>query len=110
MDYIISCGTSSIYLFFPTTSIVSSNISACSCFTCCHIFANKPVVKCFSINALSHQKLDQFLHGTLGVYFAMSLFFSYILSLTLKPFVLVDLVQVLSSGRRSSSKNSSQEV
>jgi hypothetical protein len=39
-----------------------------------------------------------------GVYSAMSLFSPHTLPLTLKPLVLIDLVQVLSFGRHSSQK------
>ncbi len=58
MDYIVGRGTSSMLTsLFSTTSVASSNIAACSYLTWCRNFNNRPMVKCYSTNALTLAKI-----------------------------------------------------
>ncbi len=58
MDCIVGHKNSSMFSsFFSATSVISSNVSTCSYFTCCHNSNNKPMVKCYNINALILAKI-----------------------------------------------------
>ncbi len=104
MDCIVCCEFFAMFSSFSTTFVVSSNVLACLYINCCHNSNNNPIVKCFSTKCIDFSKyyIDFFMVYALKHawnLFCNVIIFSYtscfIFPLTLKPFALVNSIQVL---------------